>query len=254
MKEFFARLNPTERRFVVGVAVVFFIVINLVWVWPHFGDWSETKGRMAEAQKQLGIFVNGTNQIPDLQKEIDKYQRKGAIVPPSDQAVRFVRVIQSEASKVGIIPESMGSQRQTGTASNAFFLEQNETMTMQSSESQLVDFLYNLGAGDSLIRVKVLSVQPDPPHQRLTTRVTLIASYQKPEIAPRGAAPARGRDGHENNTGFNSGPGHSRETAGPDHGIPTVTPQDQWAPIGSASRHQSSGRASRRSAETFNAD
>lgn len=190
MKEFFARLNPTERRFVVGVVVVFFIVINLVWVWPHFGDWSETKGRMAEAHKQLFLFSNGTNLIPDLRKEIDKYQKEGEVVPPSDQAVRFVRLIQSEASKVGIIPESMSSQRQTGPTNNAFFVEQNETMTMQSQESQLVDFLYNLGAGNSLIRVKVLSVQPDQSHQRLTTRVTLIASYQKPEVAPRGAAPA----------------------------------------------------------------
>lgn len=190
MKEFFARLNPTERRFVVGVVVVFFIVINLVWVWPHFGDWSETKKRMNTAKDQLFLFGNGTNQIPDLRKEIEKYQKVGQVVPPSDQAVRFVRLIQSEASKVGIIPESMSSQRQTGTTNNPFFVEQNETMTMQSQESQLVDFLYNLGAGDSLIRVKVLSVQPDQSHQRLTTRVTLIASYQKPEMAPRSAAPA----------------------------------------------------------------
>jgi hypothetical protein len=189
MKEFFARLNPTERRFVVGVAVVFFVVINLMWVWPHFGDWSETRKRMNTAQDQLFLFVNGTNQIPGLRKEIEKYQKEGEAVPPSDQAVRFVRLIQSEASKVGIIPESMSSQRPTGATNNSFFLEQIETMTMQSAESQLVDFLYNLGAGNSLIRVKVLSVQPDQSHQRLTTRVTLIASYQKAEVAPRGAAP-----------------------------------------------------------------
>jgi hypothetical protein len=191
MKEFFARLNPTERRFVVGVVVLFFIVINLVWVWPHFGDWSKTQDNMKTAQDHLYEFQNGTNLIPSLRAEIDKYQREGEVVPPADQAVRFVRVIQSEAAKVGIVPESMSSQRQTGGPANAFFVEQNETMTLQSSEKQLVDFLYNLGSGtNSLVRVKVLSVQPDAPHQRLTTRVTLIASYQKAEVAPRGAAPA----------------------------------------------------------------
>jgi hypothetical protein len=60
---------------------------------------------------------------------------------------------------------------------------------MQSQEKELVDFLYNLGVGDSLIRVKVLSVQPDQTHQRLTTRVTLVASYQKKAIATETALP-----------------------------------------------------------------
>jgi hypothetical protein len=38
--------------------------------------------------------------------------------------------------------------------------------------------------------VKVLAVQPDPPHQQLTTRATLIASYQKTVPGGRAAAPA----------------------------------------------------------------
>jgi hypothetical protein len=190
MKEFFARLNPTERRFVVGVGVLFVVVINLVWVWPHFGDWSETKGRMNTARDQLVLFQNGTNQIPDLRKEIDKYQKQGEVVPAQDQALRFVRLIQTEEAKVGIMHESMTPSRQSNTTNNPFFLEQSENMTLQSSEKQLVDFLYNLGSGNSLIRVKVLSTQPDQSHQRLTTRLTLVASYQKTEVAPR--APAAG--------------------------------------------------------------
>jgi hypothetical protein len=190
MKAFFARLNPTERRFVVGVGVLFFVVINFVWVWPHFWDWSKTRTKMKTAQDQLFLFENGANQIPDLRKEIDKYQRKGEVVPAQDQAVRFVRLIQNEESKVGVMHDSMNPQRQSGPAANPFFLEQSETMTLQSSEKQLVDFLYNLGNGTSLIRVKVLSVQPDQSHQRLTTRLTLIASYQKTEVAPRAPAPA----------------------------------------------------------------
>jgi hypothetical protein len=190
MKEFFARLNPTERRFVVGVGVLFFIVINFVWVWPHFWDWGKTRTRMTEAQKQLSLFEGGTNQIPDLRKEIDKYQKAGEVVPAQDQAVRFVRLIQNEESKVGVMHDSMTPQRPTGPAANPFFLEQSETMSLQSSEKQLVDFLYNLGNGTSLIRVKVLSVQPDQSHQKLSTRLTLIASYQKNEVAPRAPAPA----------------------------------------------------------------
>jgi len=188
MKEFLARLNPTERRFVVGVAVLFFLVINLVWVWPHFADWSETKARMKAAADHLALFQGGTNKIPTLQREIEKYEKQGAVVPGSEQAVQFVRLVQNQASRSGVITVSMNPQRQATGPENPFFVEQNENMTLQSGEKQLVDFLYNLGAGDSLIRVKALSIQPDQMHQQLTTRVTLVASYQKkPTGAPAGA-------------------------------------------------------------------
>ena len=193
MKAFFARLNPTERRFVVGVGVLFFLVVNLVWVWPHFADWGETRTRMDSASQKLIQFREGVAKIPALQTEIDKYQKHGEQVPQDDQAVRFVRLIQNQAALSGVIIASMGNQRQSSATNDPFFVEQNETLTLQSGEKQLVDFLYNLGAGTSLIRVKVLSVQPDQSHQQLTSRVTLIASYQKktPTAAPaRAVTPA----------------------------------------------------------------
>ena len=184
MKEFFSRLNPTERRFVVGVAVLFFLVGNVVWVWPHFGDWSLTRQRMNDSSQRLAQFVEGTNQIPALDNEIKKFERQGVSVPPADQAVHFVRLIQNQAAQSGVIPLSMNNQRES-TTNNPFFVEQAETITLQSTEKQLVNFLYNLGSGDSLIRVRVLSVQPDQSHTLLSTRATLVASYQK-------APPARG--------------------------------------------------------------
>jgi len=191
MKEFLARLNPTERRFVVGVAVVFFLVVNVVWVWPHFGDWGDTKGRMEAASGRLVLFETGTNLIPDLEKKIARFQGQGQIVPSADQAVQFVRLIQNQTTQFGIIPENMSNQRQPG-ATNSFFVDQAETMTLVTTEKQLVDFLYSLGASaNSLIRVKVLSVQPDPSHQRLTARVTLVASYQKKAIGSVGATQKR---------------------------------------------------------------
>jgi len=52
-----------------------------------------------------------------------------------------------------------------------------------------VDFLYNLGSGNSLIRVRDLSLRPDPPRQQLSGNVKLVASYQKnPSKKPAPAA------------------------------------------------------------------
>src|SRR5690348_5928119 len=99
MKEFFARLNPTERRFVVGVGVLFFVILNMVYIWPHFGDWGETKTRMNTASGKLVQFERGTNRIPALQMAIEKYQKQGQAVPPADQALRIVRLIVNQAAQ-----------------------------------------------------------------------------------------------------------------------------------------------------------
>lgn len=191
MKEFFARLNPMERRFVVGVTVVFFLVANIVWIWPHFGDWAQTQAQMNVARRNLEKFESGIAEKPGLQAAIKKYRHEGEIVPAEEQAVNFLRLIlnQAAASGVGIINQGGGS-RQTSNTNNPYFVEQNQTITTLSGEKQLVDFLYHLGAGNSLIRVKNLSIQPDPPHQQLTARITLVASYQKKPASTRAGASA----------------------------------------------------------------
>jgi len=202
MKEFFARLNPTERRFVVGVGVVFFLVLNIVFVWPHFGDWGRTRQKMTTARNKLATFEKGANDIPALKRDIAIYQKGGEVVPAEDQMIRFFRLIQSQASASGVIIITMGGTRQTAS-DNPFFVEQNQTITVQSSETNLVNFLYHLGAdSNSLIRVRDLSIQPDSPRQQLVARVTLVASYQRnapalgkaaatatPKTAPPTAAP-----------------------------------------------------------------
>jgi hypothetical protein len=231
MKEFFARLNPTERRFVVGVVVVFFIVINLVWVWPHFADWSATRTKMDTASANLAKFAGGTNLIPGLRMEIEKYQKQGEVVPQADQAVRFVRLIQNEESKVAINHISMNPGRQaSGGTSNAYFMEQSENLVLECSEKQLVDFLYNLGNGPSLIRVRALSVQPDPSHQRLSTRVTLVASYQKKAVGP--ATPAA-TPAAASKPPVSKPPASNQKPAGTS--MPKVTPMTPKVPNGPGS-------------------
>jgi hypothetical protein len=58
-------------------------------------------------------------------------------------------------------------------------VEQVQNITVLATEEQLVDFLYKLGTGASMIRVRDLELQPDQPRQRLVANIKLVASYQK---------------------------------------------------------------------------
>jgi len=52
VKKLFAQLRPMERRIAIGVLVVFILVLNYVYIWPHFSDWANcTKGSRPRKRK-----------------------------------------------------------------------------------------------------------------------------------------------------------------------------------------------------------
>ena len=50
MNNFLGQLNLTtqERRIVVAIFLVVVVVLNLLFVWPHFGEWGRLKKQLAE--------------------------------------------------------------------------------------------------------------------------------------------------------------------------------------------------------------
>lgn len=177
-------LRPFERRLVVAVAVLLFLVINIVWVWPHFKDWTETKYRLEDARAALTTYEAAIAQKGDYEKKIKEFESEGAAVASDDQANQFLRTVQNQAAVSGVSIMSI-SRQSTGT--NAFFLEQRQTFTVQAGENQLVDFLYQLGSGDSIVRARGLSLRPNPARQQLSGNLDLVASYQK-TVPARAAA------------------------------------------------------------------
>jgi Tfp pilus assembly protein PilO len=77
------------------------------------------------------------------------------------------------------------------TKTNEFFVEQSQNISVTATDEQLVNFLYKLGSGASMIRVRDLELQPDSARTRLNANIQLVASYQKNPSAPaRAATPA----------------------------------------------------------------
>lgn len=177
MKKYFAQLRPMERRLVVGVAVVLVLVLNAVFIWPHFADWGNLRHRLDAAHTKLTTYKQMIAQIPALTADVKKFESEGEFVAPEDQGINFMRTIQAQSAQSGVA--IINTSRQITHTNDAFFVEQIENINVLATEDQLVNFLYKLGSGASMIRVRDLELQPDAPRQRLNANIRLVASYQK---------------------------------------------------------------------------
>lgn len=191
----FSRLSSMERWFVIIVIIGVFAIVNFVFILPRFNDWSALRNRMAEAQSTKTKYESMIEQAPTFRSQIAKLESENSAVPAEDQAINFLNAIQNQAaqSRVPILANTRQPER-----TNQFFLERAQSLTTQSGEAELVDFLYNLGAGNSQIRARALSIGRDPSQQQLKATMTLIASFQKktparatPKPAPAAATPPK---------------------------------------------------------------
>lgn len=179
-------LRPFEKRLVIGVLILFVIVLNAVFVWPHFKDWGDTKERLTGLQQKLQMWQEAIKQKGEFERKVKTFEAEGAAgVSAEDQANQFLRTVQNQAAVSGVT--ILGISRQS-TQTNAFFLEQLQTFQVQAGEAQLVDFLFTLGSGDSIIRARGLSLRPNPPRQLLAGSIDLVASYQKNSTAKNSTA------------------------------------------------------------------
>lgn len=181
MKKFFAQLRPMERRLAVGVLVVLILFLNWMFIWPYFSEWGNLHGRLDSARQRLALYRKTIAQKSDWETKLKQFENQGEAVPTEDQSINFLRTIQSQASTCNV---GIGSMSQPLTRTNgAFFVEQVMNINVTATDSELVDFLYKLGAGASMARVRDLELQPDSSHYKLDARIRLAASYQRATAA-----------------------------------------------------------------------
>ncbi len=180
MKQYWNNLRPLEKRLVVGVGSALFVVLNLWLVVPHFGDWSATQTRLDKARKKLELYNAEIGKKKSYESSIANYTGEALDVAQEDQANHFSSTIISLMAQNSIPPGTSGRIKWD---TNQFFLELSQTITVSCREQQLVNFLYELGAGASLIRVRGLTLHPDPPHQQLMASITAAGSYQRKQPA-----------------------------------------------------------------------
>jgi type II secretory pathway component PulM len=177
VKKYFAQLRPLERRIAVGVMVVLFLVLNWVFVKPHFSDWGNLKNRLAAAHQNLERDNKVIAETPKYDGLVKSLQSQGGTVALEDQGINMMRNITTQSAQSGV--SIINTSRLMTRTNDAFFVEQVQNINVTATDAQLVDFLYKLGAGASMVRVLDLELQPDTARQKLNANIRLVASYQK---------------------------------------------------------------------------
>ncbi len=191
MNGYWQTLRPFEKRVVVGIGALFFVVLNLLFVIPHFSDLANEQWRREVAKGKLEKFQNEIAQTNAYLRGLRELEGEPQDVAPEEQSAQFETVVISQANQSGA---HVLSSSPIKTTTNQFFLEKTKSLNAQATETNLVSFLYGLGAGSSQIRVRDLNLRPDQPRQQLVAVMTLIASYQKKAPVKTAAAtsPSRG--------------------------------------------------------------
>ncbi len=177
MKKYFEQLRPMERRLAVGVIVALILVANYVFIWPHFNDWGNLDNQIRQAQQTVRDYQSTIDQVGTYQLKLKKFENQGEFVPAADQAINFIQTIQRRSQATGV--NIVNTSRSVTHTNDMFYVEQVQSISVEATDAQLVDFLYQLGTDPSMIRVRDLELQPDGPRQKLEASIQLVASYEK---------------------------------------------------------------------------
>lgn len=179
-------LRPQEKRLIVVVASITFVVLNVWLVWPHFKDWRLVGLELDKAQETLRVYEKETARTGDYETRLRVLEGSGPNVIPEEQDLDLVRTVQSQTIASGLrVSRSDPKPKTSNSRTNQFFEEQTLSLRFEAGNEELVKFLVNLASTNSLIRVQDLDVHPDRGGFTLSGNITLIASYQKNQpLAP----------------------------------------------------------------------
>lgn len=171
-------LRPQERRLVVIVGMVIFVVLNIWFVWPYFDEWSQVETKISRNRTTLERYQTEIAKRETYQSRLRELETEGSQMLTNE--LELQRVVQSQAAAAGLqISQYDTRARVSTTRTNQFFQEQVLSVQFSSGGKELVDFLVGIASGDSMIRVREMSLKPDQGNYRLVGNLVLVGNYQR---------------------------------------------------------------------------
>lgn len=172
-------MKPGEKRLLVGIGIVLFGVLNVMFVFPRFGEMARIQNETEDIENTIFRYEGTIAKKDAYQTRLNELQGQGSQVILGEQALQLQMTVQSQALQSGVTINRYSPINRSTGATNAFFNEQSIVVTYDTGYKQLIDFLVRLADHESMIRVRSMDIKPDPSRQRLQGSITLVASYQK---------------------------------------------------------------------------
>ncbi len=186
-------MSPQERKFVIVVVIIFAFVLNFLFIWPQFKQWTPVQTELEAKQKLLAEYEAKIAEMPELKKVLGNLESTNSapILVSGDAKTHFFRTVENLARQNRFLYDSMSPPSPNLNSTNKYFQELTMRVNFSGTkESDLVNFLYKLSDGNSSIRVRDFSIKPNNPPMLLQGFITLVANYEveKPVSSPAPAA------------------------------------------------------------------
>lgn len=180
-------LRPQEKRIIMVILVVVFVVLNLVLVFPHFKDYAKIQKDLAATRLNIANYsafiAKDLDAVGGMKRQVQILEKQQDSAVPFKE-IQLMQTITAQARASGIFiqsssdvrPQRIGPENQ----SDKFFESQSTRIVVQATEDALVKFLYDVGNDPAMIRVRDLNMNPlDNNRYKLNASLTLTADYQK---------------------------------------------------------------------------
>ncbi|MGZ8900230.1 MAG: hypothetical protein ACXW3Z_09050, partial [Limisphaerales bacterium] len=178
-KSFFDKLNlrPQERRLVVIVGTVIFVLLNMWFVWPYFDDWGQTKAEIARNRATLERFQREIDQKPKYEARLRELESTGSEMLSNENDLQ--RVVLMQATAAGVATGGSSVTRNSAGNTNQFFQEASISIPFHAGGKELVDFLVGIAAQNAMIRVRDMSVRPEQNQTKLGGTLVFVGNFQQ---------------------------------------------------------------------------
>lgn len=186
-------LRPQERRILVVVALIIFVVLNILFVTPLFGKLGAAELALDKSRQTLAKYEGEIAKVSNLERMESRLKSEGGDVLSEELQLQRIVNNQAISANVQVSRSNPASRTQIGRT-NQFFEDQALTIDFNSGGKELVDFLVGMASGNSMIHVHDMALRAVAGGTRLGGTILFVATYQKKNVTtPKGESGAAPR-------------------------------------------------------------
>ena len=180
-------LRPQERRLVVIVGMVIFVLLNMWFVWPYFDDWGTTKGEIERNRTTLQRYNTEIANKTKYEGRLRELETTGSEMLGNE--LELQRIVENQAAAAGVQLVRRTPVKSSTGRTNQFFQEGGLSIELSAGGKEMVEFLVGIAAQNAMIRVREMNLRPEQNNTRLGGTLVFVGNFQ-----PRSATNAPSRN------------------------------------------------------------